>query len=410
MSALSPLVELEPEALRCPAGVYERLRDEGVHYAPEIDAFVVARHDDVVRVLRDGRTFSSRNTVGRILPPADPANPKQPLSPLLLLSDAPEHTTRRSIVNRAFTPSKIAAWEPQVRQIAEEHVDRLRELADVDLVRDLAALLPVRVISMVLGVPLEDVAKFREWSEEITASVGNHGGDPVRREQVQDAFSGYISRLLDQWDGTVDTSVLSQIAAVERAGELTRRQCVSFVVELIVAGNITTTHHIASSIALLGSTPGLVEQLRADPALVQNFIEESLRLEAPIQGFYRLAMADAEVGGVTIPEGSRVFVLYGSANRDEQAWAECPHLRLDRPNAAAHLAFGKGAHACLGSSLARLEGRVVIEVLLDRLADLELLAAPEDLPYLKSFVNHGPVSLPARLRFREPVPAHEVAP
>jgi cytochrome P450 len=296
-----------------------------------------------------------------------------------------------------------------VRQVAEEHVDRLRDLPEADLVGELSALLPIRVITLVLGVPQEDVAKFREWSEEITASVGSHGGDPVRREQVQDAFSGYISRVLDEWDGIVDTSVLSQIAAAERAGELTRRQCVSFVVELIVAGNITTTHHISSSIALLASTPGLFDRLRDDPTLVQPFIEESLRLEAPIQGFYRLAMADAEVGGVAVPEGSRLFVLYGSANRDESAWEDCPHMKLDRPNAAAHLAFGKGAHACLGSSLARLEGRVVVEVLLDRLEGLELRTPPEELRYQESFVNHGPVSLPAALRFRAPSGVQEAA-
>jgi cytochrome P450 len=402
MSALSPLVALDQDALRCPAGAYEELREQGVHYAPEIDAYVVARHEDVVRVLRDGRTFSSKNTVGRILPPADPSNPKQPLAPLLLLSDDPEHAKRRSIVNRAFTPSKIAAWEPEVRRLATDQVERLRDLPEVDFVRDLAALLPVRVISRVLGVPPEDVERFREWSEEITSSVGNHGGDPVRREQVQEAFSTYISRLLDQWDGTVDTSVLSQIAAAERAGELTRTQCVSFVVELLVAGNITTTHHISSSVALLARHEGLFERLAADPSLVQGFVEESLRLEAPIQGFYRLAMADAEVGGVAIPEGSRVFVLYGSANRDENAWADCPHMKLDRPNAAAHLAFGKGAHACIGSSLARLEGRVVVEVLLERLSGFELTVPVDEVPYGASFVNHGPISLPATLTFRSP--------
>jgi cytochrome P450 len=408
MSALSPLVALDQDALRCPAGAYEELREQGVHYAPEIDAYVVARHEDVVRVLRDGRTFSSKNTVGRILPPADPSNPKQPLAPLLLLSDDPEHAKRRSIVNRAFTPSKIAAWEPEVRRLATDQVERLRDLPEVDFVRDLAALLPVRVISRVLGVPPEDVDRFREWSEEITSSVGNHGGDPVRREQVQEAFSTYISRILDQWDGTVDTSVLSQIAAAERAGELTRTQCVSFVVELLVAGNITTTHHISSSVALLARHEGLFERLAADPSLVQGFVEESLRLEAPIQGFYRLAMADAEVGGVAIPEGSRVFVLYGSANRDENAWADCPHMKLDRPNAAAHLAFGKGAHACIGSSLARLEGRVVVEVLLERLSGFELTVPVDEVPYGASFVNHGPISLPATLTFRSPAPVDAV--
>jgi cytochrome P450 len=400
MSALSPLVSHDLDSLRCPAGIYRQLRDEGVRYAPEIDAYVVSRHDDVVRVLRDGNTFSSRNTVGRVVAADAPADPHA-LTPLLLMSDDPAHATRRSIVNRAFTPSKVAAWEPQVRQLASEQVARLRELPEVDFVRDLAALLPVRVISMVLGVPLSDVAKFREWSEEITSSVGHHGGDPERRREVQEQFSGYIGALLDRWDGVVDSSVLSQIAAAEQAGELTRHEGIRFTAELLVAGNITTTHHISSSIALLGYTPGIFEKLQAEPALIQPFIEESLRLESPIQGFYRLATADAEVGGVAIPSGARVFVLYGSANTDDSAWADCPHLRLDRPNAAAHVAFGKGAHACIGSALARLEGRVVVEQLVAQLAGFELTGAQSRVPYQASFVNHGPLSLPAQLYFRE---------
>jgi cytochrome P450 len=401
MSALSPLVSHDQDSLRCPADIYRQLRDEGVRYAPEIDAYVVSRHDDVVRVLRDGHTFSSRNTVGRVVAADAPADPHA-LTPLLLMSDDPVHAKRRSIVNRAFTPSKVAAWEPLVRQLAREHVERLRDLPEVDFVRDLAALLPVRVISLVLGVPLEDVAKFREWSEEITSSVGHHGGDPERRQQVQEQFSGYIGSLLDRWDGVVGTSVLSQIAAAERAGELTRHEGVRFTAELLVAGNITTTHHISSSIALLGYTQGLFEKLQADPALIQPFVEESLRLESPIQGFYRLVMADTEVGGVPISSGSRVFVLYGSANQDESAWADCPHLRLDRPNTASHVAFGKGAHACIGSALARLEGRVVVELLVELLASVELTGPRPQVPYQASFVNHGPLSLPARLTFRKP--------
>jgi hypothetical protein len=408
MSALSPLVSHDQDSLRCPAGIYRQLRDEGVRYAPEIDAYVVARHDDVVRVLRDGRTFSSRNTVGRVVAADAPADPHA-LTPLLLMSDDPVHARRRSIVNRAFTPSKVAAWEPQVRQLAREHVERLRDLPEVDFVRDLAALLPVRVISMVLGVPLEDVAKFREWSEEITSSVGHHGGDPERRQQVQEQFSAYIGSLLDRWDGVVGTSVLSQIAAAERAGELTRHEGVRFTAELLVAGNITTTHHISSGIALLARTPEIFWRLRDDPALIQPFVEESLRLEPPIQGFYRLVTADAEVGGVAIPSGSRVFVLYGSANQDDSAWADCPHLRLDRPNGAAHVAFGKGAHACIGSALARLEGRVVVEQLVELLDGFELTVPPSQVPYQASFVNHGPLSLPARLTFRDPAGVEQEA-
>jgi cytochrome P450 len=155
----------------------------------------------------------------------------------------------------------------------------------------------------------------------------------------------------------------------------------------------------------LGGQPRRRPGAARAPSLIQGFVEESLRLEAPIQGFYRLAMADAEVGDVVIPAGSRVFVLYGSANRDENTWPNCPHLEQDRPNDAAHLAFGRGAHSCIGSALARLEGRVVIEVLLDRLTGFELTVPVDEVPYGGSFVNHGPISLPATLTFRSPAPA-----
>lgn len=398
---LADLVALDPDALRCPADAYAGFRERGVHYAPEVDAYVVARHDDVVSVLRDGRRFSSANTVGN--PPAKPEDDGKGLRPLLLLSDDPLHARRRSIVNRVFTPSRVAAWEPQVREVCERYLAALRDSDDVDLVRDLAAPLPIRVITMLLGVPQRDVDSFRAWSEEITAGLGGHGGDREKRERVQQEFAAYVSTQLDERAAdTTRTDVLGLIADAERAGELNRHECTRFVIELIIAGNITTTHHLSSGMVLLARDPRLRDQLRADATLIPRFVEEALRLESPIQGFYRLATEDAVVGGTEIPAGSRLLVFYGSANHDPDAWPECPHLKLDRPNGSAHLAFGRGAHACLGSSLARLEGRVVVEMLLDAVADIELVHTPEETPYLPSFVNHGPTSLPARLRFREP--------
>lgn len=398
---LADLVALRPEALRCPADAYAGLRERGVHYAPEVDAYVVARHDDVVAVLRDTRRFSSANTVGN--PPARPEDDAEGLRPLLLLSDDPVHARRRSIVNRMFTPSRVAAWEPRVREVCGRYLSAMRGKDDVDLVRDLAAPLPIRVISMLLGVPQRDVDSFRAWSEKITAGLGGHGGDRVERERVQQDFAEYISVQLDERAGGRDgTDVLASIAAAERDGELSRRECVRFVIELIIAGNITTTHHLSSSMAILARDPRLRDQLRADRDLVPRFVDESLRLASPIQGFYRLATEDTIVGGVGIPAGSRLLVFYGSANRDPDAWPECPHLELDRPNGSAHLAFGRGPHVCLGSALARLEGRVVVEMLLDVVRDIALLASEEETPYLPSFVNHGPTSLPARLRFHEP--------
>ena len=395
---LSDLVELANETLRVPDLVYQELRDRGVHYAPEVDAYVVARHADVNAVLLNAKRYSSVNTVGNPAPKPDDIPDPDRLRPLLLLSDDPEHARRRSIVNRAFTPARVAAWEPQIGEIVRRYVDALRGSSDVDLVRDIAAPLPIRVISLLLGVPAEDVDAFRSWSETITGGLGGHG-DQEKLAVAQKAFFDYMTELLDAHDGKSGVDVLSIVAAAEKAEELDRRQCVSFMVELLIAGNITTTHHIASSLLLLGSEEGVYERLRGDHTLIPKFIEESLRLESPIQGFYRLAMADGEVGGVLVPEGARLLVLYGAANMDPAVWDMCPHLKLDRPRGATHLGFGKGPHACLGSSLARLESKVVLEQLLTATDGYELLAQQSELPYLRSFVNHGPLRLPARLSF-----------
>jgi cytochrome P450 len=402
---IADLVALENDTLRVPDLVYQDLRSKGVHFAPEVNAYVISSNMDVADVLRNGKRYSSVITVGNPTPkPTDVKDPNR-LSPLLLLSDDPEHARRRSIVNRAFTPSRVAAWEPQITEIIDRYIAALRDKDDIDLVRDIAAPLPVRVISMLLGVPQGDVDQFRSWSETITSSLGGHSGNPEELAAVQKKFFDYISARLDEHDGVVGPDVLSIIAAAEHAGELNRRECVSFVVELLIAGNITTTHHLASSMMLLGREEGMFQTLREDPSLIPKFVEESLRMEAPIQGFYRLAMEDGEIGGVHIPEGSRLLVLYGSANYDPQMWEMCPHFKLDRPNGAAHMTFGKGAHACIGSSLARLESRLVLEALIESVDDYELTASPVDLPYLHSFINHGPLALPVDLRFRTPVSA-----
>jgi cytochrome P450 len=195
----------------------------------------------------------------------------------------------------------------------------------------------------------------------------------------------------------IATGILAAIAAAEAEDGLPRHDAARFVMELLVAGNITTTHHLSNSMLLLARDPALADRLRREPAEIPRFVEESLRLEAPIQGFYRLAMADTEIGGVRVPEGSRVLVLYASANRDPKAWPDVDEVVLDRTNAAGHLAFGRGVHACLGAALARAEGRIAVERLLRRIDRFELIHDPDEIEYLPSAVNHGPARLPLRL-------------
>jgi cytochrome P450 len=396
--ALDQLVALDPDALRCPYPTYDEIREEGVYFDESVNAYVVSSNELVTEVLRSPDRFSSANTVGNPVPPPGTPDDPERLSPLLLLSDDPIHAQRRSVVARSFTPRQVGSWEEPVRKLVNERIASLKTLDDVDIVRDVSKPLPIRVITWVLGIPDEDVARFREWSEVITNNVGSHTqDDPSVVEKVRADFSAYLYEILKQRAADPKEDILTQVAQADLEEYLKVR----FVAEMLVAGNITTTHHLSSSVLLLAKHGGMLEALRANPALVTKFVEESLRLESPIQGFYRLALQDTEIGGTPIPEGSRVFVLYAGANHDAEMWGEtCPVIDLDRNNGSQHLAFGVGAHTCLGAPLARLEGRLVVEALLEQVESIELLVDPDEVTYAPSFINHGLATLPVRLTFR----------
>lgn len=396
--ALDQLVSLDPDALRCPYPIYEDLRAEGVRFEEAVNAYVVSSHALVSEVLRATDRFSSINAVGNPAPPPDAPVDPTALRPVLLMSDDPIHAERRSVVARAFTPRQVSSWEAPVRALVDERITALRSLDDVDIVRDVSKPLPIRVITWVLGIPDEDVVRFREWSEVITSSVGSHrGGDDGALEAVRKEFSAYLYDILRERAANPKDDVLTRIAQTDLEEYLKVR----FVAELLVAGNITTTHHLSSSLLLLARHGGMLDRLRADKSLVTKFVEESLRLEPPIQGFYRFAMQDTEIGGMPIPEGSRVFVLYAGANHDAEMWGDsCPHLDLERTNGSQHLAFGLGPHTCLGAPLARLEGRLVVEAIIDQIESIELLVEPDEVEYAPSFINHGLATLPVKLTFR----------
>lgn len=390
---LSPLMTLEPGAIRCPYGLYEDALSEGITYDEAAAAFVVSRHGDAVAVLRDTDAFSSRAVTGRPIPPPDEARGQ--IAPLLLVTDEPEHQRKRALVARAFTPRQMKAWEPEVARLCDQLVEQLLSVEAPDFVRDFAAPLPIRVITAVLGVPGDDADTFRHWSEEVTLAVGAHDTSPERRRDAGERFRTLVDGLLDDAGALAPDSVLAVVAEAEKNGALTRFESVRLVIELIVAGNITTTDHLASSMLLLCSQPGLAEQLRSDPSLVGAFVEESLRLEAPVQGFYRHCTEDRVVGDVPVEAGSRMLVLYAAANRDGGRFPDPGTLRLDRDAPAGHLAFGFGAHSCLGAPLARMESRLAFETILARTSDFSV-ADPGGIEYLASYINHGPSRLPVR--------------
>jgi cytochrome P450 len=250
----------------------------------------------------------------------------------------------------------------------------------------------------VLGVPGGEAASFRRLSEELAGTVGNHAADPADIVRIAEEFAFLLAPSLEEAAAAEEEdTILHTIAAAERTAGLPRHDSTRFVMELLIAGNVTTTDHLGNSMVLLARDPELADRLRTDPTRLTYFIEESLRLESPIQGLFRMATRDTEVGGVPIPAGSRVQVMYGSANRDEALVERPDELDLARRSPSAHRAFGTGVHACLGNVLARLESRVALETLLGSTTRIELAVDADAVDYLPSFVNRGPQALPLRL-------------
>jgi cytochrome P450 len=272
----------------------------------------------------------------------------------------------------------------------------MRGQSEIDFMAGFAVPLPIAVITSVLGVPDEQTSAFRRLSEELAATVGNHAADPRDIVRIAAEFGALLAPSLEAAATTAaeqDTTILQTIAAAE----LPRHDATRFVMELLVAGNVTTTDHLGNNMVLLARDPELTDRLRSDPSRLMNFIDESLRLESPIQGLFRITTRDTEIGGVPIPAGSRVQVMYGSGNRDPDLVDRPDELDLARRAPSAHLAFGKGVHACLGNNLARLESKVALETLLGNVQRFELAVDPDAIDYLPSFVNRGPHALPLRL-------------
>jgi cytochrome P450 len=276
---------LQPEALRCPFPAYAELRAAGVTFVEAANAFLVTRAEDIDTVLRDVETFSSRNAIGA--PPIPPDSELAKHVPFLLLSDEPEHSARRKLVQRAFTPSRLARFEPRIRELCTGLVEGLRGRSEVEFMAEFAVPLPIAVIATVLGVPDSETGSVRRLSEELAGTVGKHGADPADIVRIAKEFAALLAPYLESAAAGEEDTILATIAAAERTAGLPRHDSTRFVMELLIAGNITTTDHIGNSMVLLAHNPELADRLRSDPSRLTYFIEESLRLESPIQGLFR---------------------------------------------------------------------------------------------------------------------------
>ena len=384
---------------------YARMREESpVHLQPGLDGetpiWFVTRYDDVVAMLTDSERFVVDPTLA--LTPDEIAGrkadsslePDERVNENLLSKDGADHRRLRRLVTKAFTPRMVEQLRPRIQGIANDLVDRVAEQGSMELVDDFAFPLPITVIAELLGISAEDQKRFREWSNSFVLPPMT----PELQEQLArhtDEFVAYLDDLFARRRSEPTDDLVSALVQAEDAGDhLSENELYSMVVLLIVAGHETTVSLITNSVLALLSNPTQLAELRADPSLLPSAVEELLRYDSPVERtITRWATADVELGGESIRRGELVIAVVGSANRDASQFADPDSLDVRREGGK-HVGFGRGPHFCLGAALARLETEIALATLLERLPNLRLAIAEDDLYWRPIPIFRSLASLP----------------
>jgi cytochrome P450 len=357
------------ELLRNPHDVFRELREHApLYYNPKYDFYALSRHQDCVAGLSDRETFLNGKGVMLEQIRSGSAMPRG----LLNFEDPPRHTIHRGLLTRVFTPARMAQLEAQIRAFCARTLDPLVGAGGFDFVRDFSAKVPMRVIGMLLGIPEEDQDAVRERADE---RLRTEAGKPMQYdgETLRHGFDAYIDeRIARPSDDLMSQLVQSEIedeTGVRR--KLTRQELGTLIGFLASAGNETTNRLIGWAGKLLAEHPDQRRRLRENRALIPQAVEEVLRYEPPAAHIGRYVAKDVELYGETIPAGGVLIFLTGAANRDPREFADPDVFDIERERRA-HLTFGYGHHVCVGNALARLEGRIALDEVLNRFPDWEV--------------------------------------
>jgi cytochrome P450 len=382
-----------------PYPYYKILHSSGPLMLPRVEPFppvvLIGRYRDVVAVLRDHQRFSSKQ---QFPPGFEPRGPFRGAT-TMLFSDPPVHTRLRRLVSRDFTPRRIRELEPRIREITRQLLDAVERRGEFDVMRDLANALPVMVIAEMLGVPPEQYATFKRWSDAIVAGDNILPGmePPAEFVDATEALREYFIAAIEQRRRTPGPDLISALVqAHDEQDVMTEEELLAFVLLLLLAGNETTTNLIGNGLNALLRHPDQLALLRREPALVPKAIEEMVRYDGPVQSTVRFTLDNVELAGTAIPANTGCFVIVAAANRDPEQFAEPDRFDITRdPND--HVAFGEGIHFCIGAPLARLEGAIAIGAVLERFPGLRLKDPGAPLTYKGSYFLRGLASLPLAL-------------
>jgi pimeloyl-[acyl-carrier protein] synthase len=371
-----------------PWSLYRTLQEESPVFRTPDGAFVLTRYDDCVAVLRDPRSsVSMANLAPEAMTPQ--TGPYDIDLPVMLFQDPPDHTRLRALVSKAFTPKVMEGMRTHIEQLVDDLLDVVVEEGRMDVLGDLAYPLPVTVICELLGVPVGDRDQFRPWSSAASRLLDGDLGPAVLNEGLVAAMQiiNYLNDQVEDRRRHPRHDLLTALVEAEEAGDrLTHEELLATATLLFVAGHETTMNLIGNGTYALLRHPDQVRRLRDDPSLVRDAVEEMLRFDGPVHLTGRITTQDVTLSGVTIPAGFQAVTLLAAANRDPARFDSPDALDVGRRDNH-HITFSSGSHFCLGASLARIEGQVVLSGMLRRLEDWEL-ATPEP-RYREHFVLRG---------------------
>ncbi len=372
-------VEFDPysEDFFCaPFDTYRRMRDEApVYYSEKYDFWALTRYDDVAAAIKDHGTFSSAK--GVTLDIVKAPDTESPLAKIIISLDPPEHERMRKLVNRVFTPRAIASLEQVVRDTIDRYVQQL-DPTSFDAVADFAALFPVEIITSMLGVPAADRQQVRLWLdkglERQPGSISPSAESMDAMMQTATYYYGLIQeRRANPQDDMISRLIETEVVEDGEARRLDDIEITGFATMLGGAGAETVTKLVGNAVVVFADNPDQWQKLKDDPGKIPAAFEELLRYEGPSQYQIRTTTRDVTLHGTTIPQNDPVLLINGSATRDERFFPDADRFDIDRERKVGYnLNFGYGVHSCLGAALARMEGRIALETLIDLIPNYDV--------------------------------------